>query len=112
MKRHRMFINGEWVESKNGKVFPVINPSRQEVTAEGPDAGAEDVERAVAAARAAFDSGVWPGTTAQERGRVLFRLADWIRKHSGPPAGIETRNRGKSLVEAEFDMADGGTCLE
>jgi len=112
MKRHRMFINGEWVESKNGKVFPVIDPSRQEVIAEVPDAGAEDVERAVAAARAAFDSGVWPGTTAQERGRVLFRLADWIRKHSGQLAELETRNSGKPIVEAEFDMADAATCFE
>src|SRR3970040_967675 len=112
MKRYRMFINGEWVESKNGKVFPVIDPSRQEVIAEVPDAGAEDVERAVAAARAAFDSGVWPGTTAQERGRVLFRLADWIRKHSGQLAELETRNSGKPIVEAEFDMADAATCFE
>ena len=82
MKRYRMSINGEWAESKGGKYFPVFDPSTEEVMAEVPEANESDVNRAVAAARAAFDSGPWPQTTAQERGRILFRLAERIRKES------------------------------
>jgi acyl-CoA reductase-like NAD-dependent aldehyde dehydrogenase len=65
MKRYRMHINGESVDSKSGKYFPVYDPSTEEIIAEVPEAGEHDVNRAVAAARAAFDGGPWPQTTAQ-----------------------------------------------
>ena len=64
----------------SGKTFPVYDPSTEEIIAQVPDANAEDVDRAVAAARAAFDNGPWATTTAQERGRVLFRLAEKMRQ--------------------------------
>lgn len=112
MKRYRMSINGEWAESKGGKYFPVFDPSTEEVIAEVPDANESDVNRAVAAARAAFDSGPWPQTTAQERGRILFRLAERIRKESPMLAEMEARNSGKPIVEAEYDIADVATCFE
>src|SRR5690348_3428978 len=112
MKRYRMSINGEWAESKGGKYFPVFDPSTEEVIAEVPEANESDVNRAVAAARAAFDSGPWPQTTAQERGRILLRLAERIRKESAALAELESRNSGKPIVEAEYDMADVATCFE
>lgn len=112
MKRYRMSINGEWAESKGGKYFPVFDPSTEEVIAEVPEANESDVNRAVAAARAAFDSGPWPQTTAQERGRTLFRLAERIRKESPMLAELEARNSGKPIVEAEYDIADVATCFE
>lgn len=112
MKRYRMSINGEWAESKGGKYFPVFDPSTEEVMAEVPEANESDVNRAVAAARAAFDSGPWPQTTAQERGRILFRLAERIRKESPMLAELEARNSGKPIVEAEYDIADVATCFE
>ena len=112
MKRYRMSINGEWAESKGGKYFPVFDPSTEEVIAEVPEANESDVNRAVAAARAAFDSGPWPQTTAQERGRILFRLAERIRKESPMLAELEARNSGKPIVEAEYDIADVATCFE
>ncbi len=65
-----------------------------------PDGDESDVNRAVAAARAAFDGGAWPATTAQERGRILFRLAEKIRKESVHLAELEARNSGKPIVEA------------
>src|SRR5579863_6548844 len=112
IRTYRMYINGEWVDSASGKTFPVYDPSTEEVIAYVPDANAQDVDRAVKAARGAFDNGPWHGTTAQERGRVLFRLAERVRKESAMLAELECRNTGKPIVEAEYDIADVATCFE
>ena len=80
--------------------------------AQVPDANAKDVDRAVAAAKAAFEYGPWATTTPQERGRVLFRLAEKIRQNSAMLAELECRNTGKPIVEAEYDIADVATCFE
>src|SRR5437763_12251671 len=112
VKTYQLYINGEWVESKSTKSFPVYDPSTEEVIAQVPDANSEDVNRAVAAARSAFDEGPWATTTPQERGRVLFRLAEKIRQNSVMLAELECRNTGKPIVEAEFDIADVATCFE
>ncbi|HLN01576.1 MAG TPA: aldehyde dehydrogenase family protein [Bryobacteraceae bacterium] len=112
MKRYRMYINGEFAESRSGKTFPVIDPSTEEIIAEVPDAGEADIDAAVGAARAAFDSGPWPQTTAQERGRLLFRLAERVRREAPMLAELEARNSGKPIVEAEFDINDVATCFE
>jgi len=111
-RTYQLYINGEWVESKSGKKFPVYDPSTEEAIARVPEGNAEDVDRAVSAARAAFDDGPWATTTAQERGRVLFRLAEKIRQNSAMLAELESRNSGKPIVEAEFDIADVATCFE
>ena len=112
VRRYRMYINGEFVESAGKKYIPVIDPSTEEIMAEVPEANEEDVNRAVAAARTAFDSGAWPQTTAQDRGRILFRLAERIRKEAAKLAEVESRNSGKPIVEAEYDIADAATCFE
>src|SRR5580658_7539518 len=111
-RRYQMYINGEFVESASGKYFPVVEPSTEEVMAEVPEANEVDVNRAVAAAKAAFDSGGWPQTTAQDRGRILFRLAERIRKETPRLAELEARNSGKPIVEAEYDINDAATCFE
>ena len=107
-----MYINGEWVASKSTKTFPVYDPSTEEIIAQVPDAGPDDVNRAVAAAKAAFEEGPWATTTAQERGRVLFRLSEKIRANLPALAELECRNTGKPIVEAEFDINDAATCFE
>src|SRR5689334_15617255 len=112
VRTYQMHINGEWVDSASGKTFPVYDPSTEEVIAEVPDANAKDVDRAVKAAREAFDNGPWRGTTAQERGRVLFRLVERVRKEAAMLAELECRNTGKPNVEAEYDIADVATCFE
>jgi betaine-aldehyde dehydrogenase len=112
MNRYRMHIHGEPVESRRGAWFPVYDPATEEIIAEAPDADEQDVDRAVEAARAAFDSGPWPQTTAQERGRILLRLAERVRKESAMLAELESRNCGKPIVEAEYDIADVATCFE
>ncbi len=112
MNRYRMVINGVLVQSHLGSYFPVYDPSTEEIIAEVPDADERDVDRAVKAARTAFDSGPWPQTTAQDRGRILLRLAERIRAESSLLAELECRNTGKPIVEAEFDVADAATCFE
>ena len=112
VKTYSMLINGEFVASKSAKTFPVYDPSTEEVIAQVPDANADDVNRAVAAAKAAFEEGPWATTTAQERGRVLFRLADKVRQNLPMLAELECRNSGKPIVEAEFDINDVATCFE
>ena len=112
VRTYQMYINGEWVDSKSNKTFPVYDPASEEVIAQVPDANAEDVNRAVAAAKAAFEEGPWSSTTAQERGRVLFRLADKIRQNLALLAELEARNCGKPIVEAEYDINDVATCFE
>src|SRR5258708_15149735 len=107
-----MFMNGEWVDSKSAKTFPVYDPSTEEVIPQVPDASADDVNRAVAAAKAAFEDGPWASTTAQERGRVLFRLADKVRQNLTSLAELESRNTRKPIVAAEYDMNDVATCFE
>jgi betaine-aldehyde dehydrogenase len=112
MTRHRMYINGQRVESQRGAWFPVYDPSTEEIIAEVPDADAADIDRAVEAAVAAFESGPWPQTTAQDRGRLLFNMAGRIRAHAPHLAELESRNCGKPIVEAEYDINDTATCFE
>ena len=112
VKTYQLFIDGRWQESASKATVPVIDPSTEEVIAQVPDANSQDVDRAVRAARAAFDQGPWRTTTAQERGRVLFRLAEKIRKEAPFLSELESRNTGKPIVEAEYDINDVATCFE
>jgi betaine-aldehyde dehydrogenase len=111
-QKYQMYVNGEWVASNSGRTFPVYDPSTEEVIAEVPESNAMDVDRAVAAAKDAFENGPWASSTAQERGRVLFKLADAVRQNTAALAELEARNSGKPIVEAEYDMADVATCFE
>src|SRR6202043_126504 len=112
VRKYQMFINGEFVPGNSGSHLAVIDPSTEEIMAEVPDADDKDVNRAVAAAKAAFESGAWPQTTTQERGRILFRLAERVRKEAPRLAELEARNSGKPIVEAEYDINDAATCFE
>ncbi len=112
MRTYQQLIGGRFVDAASGATFPVHDPSTEEVIARVPDSGAADVDRAVAAARRAFDEGPWGATTAQERGRVLFRLAEKVRAHHAALAELESRNNGKPIVEAEYDINDVATCFE
>src|SRR4029077_12725713 len=112
VRTYQMYINGEWGDSKSAKTFPVYDPASEEIIAQVPDANAEDVNRAVGAAKAAFEEGPWASTTAQERGRCLVPLSEKIRQTLSFLAELECRNPGKPIVEAEYDINDTATCFE
>src|SRR5258707_748327 len=112
VRSYQNYVNGKWEGAASGKTFPVYDPSTEEVIAHVAAADAADVDRAVKAARAAFDSGAWPQTNAQDRGRILFKLAEKIRQNAATLAELECRNTGKPIVEAEYDIADVATCFE
>lgn len=111
MNTYSVLVGGEWVRAESGRTFTVVNPATADVIAEVPDGTATEIDRAVTAARRAFEGG-WRDTTAQERGRVLFRLADKLRQEVSRFAELETLNSGKPLKEAEVDINDAATCLE
>src|ERR1700733_9100661 len=77
---NQLFINGEWVNSASGKTWSVVNPATGQTLAEVALADAVDVDRAVTAARRAFDGGEWPQMDPLLRGRLLFRLAERLRE--------------------------------
>ncbi|HEY6271629.1 MAG TPA: aldehyde dehydrogenase family protein [Terriglobales bacterium] len=92
----RLLIGNEWVNSKSGKAFPTFNPATGEEICSVAEADAEDVDRAVEAARAAFQSGsAWRRLAAAERGRLLNKLADLIEKNAVDLARLESLDNGK-----------------
>src|SRR3954470_447271 len=102
------FIDGESVAAAEGATMDVVNPADGQVMAQAPDSGSEDVERAVRAARAAFDG--WSNTTPGERSLALLKLADAIEERGDEIAELEARNAGKPLAAVKSDeipaMAD------
>ncbi|MEW6300411.1 MAG: aldehyde dehydrogenase [Thermodesulfobacteriota bacterium] len=98
--RSRLFIDGEYVPAASGRTFPVVNPANNEVLAEVAEAGAEDVDRAVAAARRAFDAGPWPKMKTAERARRLRRFAELLVTHAPELERVESLDVGKPVKES------------
>ena len=96
-KTHKILINGKWVEAASGKTFPTYNPATGEVLSRVAEGDKEDINRAVKAARAAFDSGPWSKITPSERGRMIWKLGDLIEKHLEEFAQLESLDNGKPL---------------
>src|SRR5215472_7309247 len=91
----KLLINGKWVDSVSGKTFPTLNPSTGEVITQVAEADAADVDKAVMAARAAFDKGPWRKMSAAQRGNLMLKLADLIEKHADELALLEALDNGK-----------------
>ncbi|XP_058112303.1 aldehyde dehydrogenase family 2 member B7, mitochondrial-like [Magnolia sinica] len=96
----QLLINGQFVDSASGKTFPTLDPRTGEVIAHVAEGDSEDINRAVSAARKAFDEGPWPKMTAYERSRILLRFADLIEKHNDEIAALETWDNGKPFEQA------------
>src|SRR5271169_1642743 len=99
-RTHKMLINGKWVEAASGKTFPTYNPATGEVLAHVAEGDREDINRAVKAARKAFDDGPWPDMSASQRGRLMWKLADLLEEHLEEFAQIESLDNGKPLAVA------------
>src|SRR3989440_1736840 len=91
----KLLINGKWLDSASRKTFPTINPSTGEVITQVAEANAADVDKAVAAARAAFDKGSWRKMSGSQRGVLMNKLADLIEKHADELAQLESLDNGK-----------------
>jgi aldehyde dehydrogenase (NAD+) len=106
----RLLINNRWVPSESGKTFATINPSTGEEICQVAEADAADVDKAVKAARAAFE-GPWRKMRASERGRLLYRLANLIEANADELARLETLDNGKPLSIAKaVDVAKTVAC--
>lgn len=98
-KKYDLFIDGKWVKPNSGKYFDSINPSTEEKLAEIAHADAKDVDKAVKAARKAYET-VWSKLPAQERGKYLYRIARMIQERAREFAVIETLDGGKAIRES------------
>jgi phenylacetaldehyde dehydrogenase len=96
-KTRKILINGKWVEAASGKTFPTYNPATGEVLANIAAGDKEDIDRAVKAARAAFESGPWSKISPSERGRLIWKLGDLLEKHAEEFAQLESLDNGKPL---------------
>jgi betaine-aldehyde dehydrogenase len=101
------FIDGKWVDAQDGERFDVFNPATGEVIATAPQSKQADVDAAVTSARRAFDDGRWwPGTSARERGRILLRAAEIVRREKDRLGRLESMDCGKPLADGIDDIED------
>ena len=96
---YQLLIGGRWVDAASGKTFEDLNPATAEVLARVAEADAEDVRRAVASARAAFEEGPWGRMPGAERGRVLLRIAELLERETDGFARLESEDNGRPIRE-------------
>ena len=96
-RTRKMLINGKWVEAASGQTFATYNPATGEVLAHVAEGNHEDIDRAVKAARNAFETGRWPQLTPSERGRAIWKLADLLEENLEEFAELESLDNGKPL---------------
>ena len=94
------FIDGKWVPAASGKTFATMNPATEEEIAQVAEGDAADIERAVKAARKAFENSSWSRMDARDRGRLIYRLADLIEEEIDELAALEALDNGKPVRDA------------
>jgi betaine-aldehyde dehydrogenase len=112
MKQYNCLVNGEWIGAQSLERRMIYDPGNGKEIASVPEFSKSDVAKAIQAARHAFDHGPWRTTTALDRGKYLFKIAEKIRSKAKELAELETRICGKPLAEAEYDVADAANCFE
>jgi aldehyde dehydrogenase (NAD+) len=100
IRQTKILINNEWHDAVSGKTFATNNPATEEKIADVAEGDAEDIDRAVKAARKAFEQGPWKTMDARDRGRLLARLADLIEENLDELAALETLDNGKPISDA------------
>lgn len=100
----KMLIDGEWVEASSGKSFAAVDPATGEMLTEVPEAGAEDVNRAVAAARQAVETRRWSSVSPAERGKILWDIASKVEAAKFDLAQLEVLDQGKPMFMALAEM--------
>jgi acyl-CoA reductase-like NAD-dependent aldehyde dehydrogenase len=100
-RKYQLFIDGKWIDAESGKTFETPNPATGATLAEVAEADKADIDKAVAAARRAFE-GKWSKISARERGRMLYKLSQLIESHAQELAELETADNGKPLRESLY----------
>lgn len=100
-RKYQLFIDGQWVDAVSGKTFTTPNPATGENLAEVSEADKADIDKAVNAARRAFE-GKWSKMSARDRGRILYKLSKLIEEHSAELAALETADNGKPIKESTY----------
>ena len=107
-----LFIDGQFTPSASGKTFETSNPATGETLAQVSEAGKEDLDRAVAAARKAFEGGPWAAMKPRQRGKILLRAADLLASRADAFGRVETLDNGKPIFEsAKIDLPTAAECL-
>jgi betaine-aldehyde dehydrogenase len=101
-----LYVDGAWASASAGGRREIRCPADGTLVAEVDEATAADTERAIAAARKAFDEGPWPTTSSRERGDVLLKVADLLERDGDEIARMESLDTGKRFVESQYDVAD------
>lgn len=99
VRKYKMLVGGEWVDSLSGETFESINPYTGRVWAQVPKAGEQDIDAAVRAAREAFDDGPWGRMTGTQRARLIRRLAELMEENADLIASVESTDNGKLIRE-------------
>jgi len=108
----KLIIDGQAVDAQSGRTFSTINPATEEPICAVAEAGPEDVDRAVKAARKAFESGPWPTMRPAERQRLLWKLGDLVLDHADELARLETLDNGKPIFESrQIDIPMVANCF-
>ena len=108
MADRNLYINGEFVPAEDGKEFPTIDPSTGETIAMVAQAGKEDADKAIAAARAAFDDGRWSGLSPAKRAAIMNAVAKGLKERAGELAELESRDSGGTLRKTKGDVSSAG----
>ena len=96
----KLFINGQWTDAASGKTFATPNPATGETLANIAEGDAEDIDRAVRAARTAFEDGPWGRMTPSDRRRLIWKIGDLILEHADELAQLESLDNGKPVAVA------------
>jgi len=100
----RMLIDGAWVQASGGAEYAVPNPATEEIIGKAPDASVADVEKAIVAARRAFDEGPWPRSTPRERARAIDRIADGLERRKEELRAILVAETGATYMTHEVQL--------
>jgi aldehyde dehydrogenase (NAD+)/phenylacetaldehyde dehydrogenase len=112
VEEKKLLINGEWRPASGGKTLEVVNPATEEIIATVPSAGKDDVDAAVAAARAAL-AGPWGTMSARERGRLIWKLAERLTERADEVARLETLHNGKPISESrQIEIPAAAECFQ
>ncbi|MEN0104974.1 MAG: aldehyde dehydrogenase family protein [Pseudomonas sp.] len=109
--REHLYIDGQWLPAASGERFAVYNPASEAVLHQVAAGDARDIDKAVAAARRAFDQGPWPRLSGSERAGYLRAMADHLEARQDALIELEVLDNGKPRNEAQWDVADAIACL-